>query len=136
MITLQLNDLMPIGKFKGYPIKMLLGLSDDERFEGIGQEKYLQWFNEKVENYSFSDEIKALLKRRLKQVADEAWESERAYKQRQWELSQPPYSNKSSSKKSSYNNVNQNVWNAGGMNTDYQEAGMSLGDMGYDGDGF
>ena len=136
MEILQLNELMPIGKFKGYPIKMLLGLSDDERFEGIGQEKYLQWFDEKVENYSFSDEIKSLLKRRLKKVADEAWEAEREYKQRQWVLSQPPYSNKASNKKSSYNSVNQNRWDAGGMNTDYQENGMSLGDMGYTGDGF
>lgn len=132
MKILQLNDLMPIGKFKGYPIKMLLGLSDDERFEGIGREKYLHWFNENVENYSFSDEIKTMLKRRLKKVADEAREAEREYKQRQWVLSQPSYSNT----KSSYNRVNQNRWDAGGMNTDYQENGMTLGDMGYTGDGF
>lgn len=135
-MILQINDEMPIGKFKGYPIKMLLGLSDDERFAGIGREKYLQWFNENVQNYSFSDEIKTLLKNRLKQILDEGVEAERAWNQRQWELSQPPYSNKSSSKKSSYDNVNQNRWDAGGMNTDYQEHGMSLQDMGYGGDGW
>lgn len=136
MITLELNDVMPIGKFKNFPIKMLLGLSDDERFTGIGRENYLQWFNENVENYSFSDEIKSLLKNRLKIIAEEAYKSEREYKQRQWELSQPPYSNNKSHKRSSYDKVNQNVWNAGGMNTDYQEAGMSIQDMGYSGDGW
>jgi len=130
-IILELTDKIPFGKFKGLSIEALL---DDNVYFISSQHKYLNWFNKTVTTHQFSDEVKLLLKLKLKEIADEAIEAERAWNQRQWELSQPPYSNKSSNKRSS-SYTNENSWQSG-INESYQEVGMNLGDMGYDGDGW
>ncbi len=38
--------------------------------------------------------------------------------------------------KSNFNKINQNRWDSGGSQTDWQEHGMNIHDIGYTGDGF
>jgi len=134
MEILQLTDSLPFGKFKGWEIELLL-LGKSKKFppNNIDDEdsinpqiSYLDWFDKNVKDYEFSKEIKSILTRKTKEIRENALESERIYKHNQWILSQPPYS----TPKKSYNKRYSN------MNEDYQEAGMSLGDMGYTGDGW
>jgi len=119
MIELTLADKMPFGKFKDQIIGQMLhpmNYTEFSIFSPGNPRTYLRWFEKTVKTHILSKEVLLTLALREKEISD----------------LQSDYQRKVSNEKSTPKNKYKRYTN---MNQDYQEAGMSLGDMGYTGDG-
>ena len=123
MIELTLTDKMPFGKFKDQVIGHMLSENNYSEFSIFGNgnpRSYLKWFEKNIKTYSLSKEVLATLYLREKEISNLQSEAQRL--KIEYDSKYPDIIKKKYKK---YNN----------MNEDYREAGMSLSDMGYTGDG-
>jgi hypothetical protein len=123
---------MPFGKYKGLPIDYLL-LEHTTNPEFIELNKtlisprdwsYFWWFHTNVTSYILGSDVIHAIEKCKSKCINEADEATSKWHQQQ---NSPEYNSTSKPERKSRNYSS--------MNQDYYEAGMSLYDMGYIGDG-